>query len=376
MERQHAVKAAGLLVVVGAVAIVALSVSGGVPERAELLSPLQVGRYAVRAERQGQDYDQKAERQIAFATDNDNAASGERDLAAKEEKRARDSAYLAADTKSRIDKVLEAGRDQVNQATKLKSKAGRLQEMAAELLGKAKTEKETAAALKAKYYTTMDQYGEAVQKIDTATQTAQQILDQMNAQSLTLAEVATEYGAATQHGEDPDAAGAQALKGQLQQAQTDLAAITAQKAQADEDTQEARKLADQYQPMIIDAEKDKRESDMHFQNFADLTHQADELQNRADALLARADTIDGLIQATQAELAQKRKNFEHYKNRAQTEMAISLQAEDKEALLRKQAREARYKAAELSDKARRLRALAQKGVNNVMESTDAPQPEE
>jgi hypothetical protein len=113
MERQHAVKAAGLLVVVGAVAIVALSVSGGVPERAELLSPLQVGRYAVRAERQGQDYDQKAERQIAFATDNDNAASGERDLAAKEEKRARDSAYLAADTKSRIDKVLEAGRDQV-----------------------------------------------------------------------------------------------------------------------------------------------------------------------------------------------------------------------------------------------------------------------
>jgi len=265
---------------------------------------------------------------------------------------------------------------QVNQATKLKSKAGRLQEMAAELLGKAKTEKETAAALKAKYYTTMDQYGEAVQKIDTATQTAQQILDQMNAQSLTLAEVATEYGAATQHGEDPDAAGAQALKGQLQNAQTDLAAITAQKAQADEDTQEARKLADQYQPMIIDAEKDKRESDMHFQNFADLTHQADELQNRADALLARADTIDGLIQATQAELAQKRKNFEHYKNRAQTEMAISLQAEDKEALLRKQAREARYKAAELSDKARRLRALAQKGVNNVMESTDAPQPEE
>jgi len=47
-----------------------------------------------------------------------------------------------------------------------------------------------------------------------------------------------------------------------------------------------------------------------------------------------------------------------------------LQAEDKEALLRKQAREARYKAAELSDKARRLRALAQKGVNNVMESTE------
>jgi hypothetical protein len=39
---------------------------------------------------------------------------------------------------------------QVNQATKLKAKAGRLQESAAELLDKAKTEKETAAALKAK----------------------------------------------------------------------------------------------------------------------------------------------------------------------------------------------------------------------------------
>ncbi len=75
--------------------------------------------------------------------------------------------------------------------------------------------------------------------------------------------------------------------------------------------------------------------------FSDL--QADELQTRADALLARADTIDGLIQSTQSELADKRKEFEHYKNRAQTEMAISLQAEDKEALLRKQAREARFK---------------------------------
>ena len=79
----------------------------------ELLSPLQVGRYAVRAERQSADYDEKAERQIAFATDNDNAATSERDLAAKEESRARDSAYLAADLKATIDKVLEEGRDQV-----------------------------------------------------------------------------------------------------------------------------------------------------------------------------------------------------------------------------------------------------------------------
>jgi hypothetical protein len=54
--------------------------------------------------------------------------------------------------------------------------------------------------------------------------------------------------------------------------------------------------------------------------------QADSLQTRADALLSRADTIDGLIQSTQLELSNKRKDFEHYKNRAQTEMAISLQA--------------------------------------------------
>jgi outer membrane translocation and assembly module TamA len=79
----------------------------------ELLSPLEVGRYAVRAERQSHDYDSKAERQIALATDNDDEASSERQLAAKEEKRARNSAYLAADVKSRIDKILEAGRDQV-----------------------------------------------------------------------------------------------------------------------------------------------------------------------------------------------------------------------------------------------------------------------
>jgi septal ring factor EnvC (AmiA/AmiB activator) len=78
---------------------------------------------------------------------------------------------------------------QVNQATKLKAKAGNLQSMAAELLGKAKNEKESAAALKAKYYTTMDDYSKAVEKIDTATQNAQKILDQMNAQSLVLAQV-------------------------------------------------------------------------------------------------------------------------------------------------------------------------------------------
>merc|ERR1712205_170813 len=89
------------------------------------------------------------------------------------------------------------------------------------------------------------------------------------------------------------------------------------------------KLADQYQPMIIAAEKDKRSSDFHFQNFAQLTHDADTLQNRADALLKRAGSPDGLIESTQSNLEQKRKQFEHYKNRAQTEMAISLQAEDK-----------------------------------------------
>mmetsp|Transcript_9143 Transcript_9143/g.30479 ORF Transcript_9143/g.30479 Transcript_9143/m.30479 type:complete len:378 (-) Transcript_9143:144-1277(-) len=367
--RTMLVRAGGAAILAVAVVTLVISFSGWEAKAEEKLSPLQVGRYAVRAERQSQDYDQKAERQIAFASDNDDAAAGERDLAAKEEKRARQSAYLAADVKSRIDKILEEGRDQVNQATKLKAKAGRLQEMAAELLGQAKTEKESAAALKAKYYKTMDEYSDAVKKIDTATMNAQEILDQMNAQSLTLAEVATEYGTASGHGENPGAAAAVELKGELRKAQQDLAAITAKKAKADEETADARKLADQYQPLIIDAEKDKRSSDFHFQEFAQLTDQADQLQSRADALLARADTIDGLIQSTQSELGEKRKQFEHYKNRAQTEMAISLQAEDKEALLRKQAREARYKAAELSDKARRLRALAQRGVNNVMEAT-------
>ncbi len=44
-------------------------------------------------------------------------------------------------------------------------------------------------------------------------------------------------------------------------------------AQADEDTAEARKLADQYQPIIIEAERDKRDSDFHFQEFAHATHE-------------------------------------------------------------------------------------------------------
>jgi len=143
-------------------------------------------------------------------------------------------------------------------------------------------------------------------------------------------------------------------------------------AQADEDTATARHLADEYQPMIIAAEKDKRSSDFHFQNFAHLTHDADTLQNRADALLKRSGTTDGLIESTQDNLEEKRKQFEHYKNRAQTEMAISLQAEDKEAELRTQARSARKEAAELADQARRLRALAQEGVNNVMAAAHEP----
>ncbi len=80
----------------------------------------------------------------------------------------------------------------MNQATGLKAKAGRLQETAAELLTKAKVDKEEAAALKEKYYKTMDEYSKAVAAIDVATQKAQGILDQMNAQSLVLAQVGPE----------------------------------------------------------------------------------------------------------------------------------------------------------------------------------------
>ena len=53
-------------------------------------------------------------------------------------------------------------------------------------------------------------------------------------------------------------------------------------------------------------------------------------------------------------------------------MCVLVQADDKEAQLRKEAREARLKSAQLSDQARRLRALAQKGVNNVMEAAEEP----
>ncbi len=57
---------------------------------------------------------------------------------------------------------------------------------------------------------------------------------------------------------------------------------------------------------------------------------------------------------------------------AAPERACGGQADDKEAALRKEARDARLRAAELSDQARRLRALAQKGVNNVLEAAEEP----
>ena len=76
---------------------------------------------------------------------------------------------------------------QVNQATKLKAKAGRLQEEGSQLLDKASAEKGKAAELKVcnwviaceaqnwgqafvqeKYYKAMDEYGQAVKKIDEA----------------------------------------------------------------------------------------------------------------------------------------------------------------------------------------------------------------
>ena len=170
---------------------------------------------------------------------------------------------------------------QVNAATKLKAKAGRLQEEATKLLTEAKTEKEDAASMKAAYYQKMDEYSDAVKEIDAATANAQSILDQMNAQSLVLAQVATQYGVATNHGKNPDAAAAVALKAQLLQAQKDLATITAKKAQADMDTAEARKLADKNQPVIIAAEAAKRESDFHFEKFAEKTAQADKQIGRA-----------------------------------------------------------------------------------------------
>lgn len=112
-RKSNAITAAASLLLAGALIAVACRIHIAGKQTDELLSPLQVGRYAVRAERQSKDYDQKAERQISFATDSDDAATSERELAAKEEKRARQSAYLAADVKSRIDKILEAGRDQV-----------------------------------------------------------------------------------------------------------------------------------------------------------------------------------------------------------------------------------------------------------------------
>ena len=42
-----------------------------------------------------------------------------------------------------------------------------------------------------------------------------------------------------------------------------------------EESQEAGKLADEYQPVIVQAEKDKRAADLEFQKFAQATSEVD-----------------------------------------------------------------------------------------------------
>jgi hypothetical protein len=48
-----------------------------------------------------------------------------------------------------------------------------------------------------------------------------------------------------------------------------------------EESQEAGKLADEYQPVIVQAEKDKRAADLEFQKFAQATSEVGRSRGRA-----------------------------------------------------------------------------------------------
>jgi len=364
--------AAGGLAVLALVAVLAVSISHSTPSTGEVelanrYSALQVGRYAVRAERQAKGYRLDAERQIQLATNNDNEATDDNAMAIEEEKRARASAYLAADAKERIEKTLNAGRDQVHQSTKLKAKAGRLSDKADNYMKVARKKLKSAKRHNRAYRALMKRYGRVVDKYDKTMQKRAAVLDQINNAGLKLADDMTAYSKAS-------GAKKAGLKLKVNQDRSALALLETKHMAVNLKARKAKQLTDKYQPVIIRANRNQADSQNNYADYTRLKHHANKLYTKAAQLMDRADTIDGLIQTTERDLKSKRKNFLHYKNRAETEMSISLHAEDQEDQLRRAARHSRYLAGKLFDKARRLEKLAQKGLNEVMRQHEEAEP--
>jgi len=332
----------------------------------ESYSALQVGRYAVRAERQAHGYRLDAERQIQLATSADNEATDDNNMSIEEEKRARASAYLAADVKDRIEKTLNAGRDEVKQSTKEKAKAGRLSNQADSVMTLARERLKSAKKHERAYRAEMGRYGKVVDKYDKVMMERRELLDHINTAGIKLADDMTAYAKAAKAG----GAGKTAAALLVTQDRSALADLETKHIAMNNKARKAKEMADKYQPLIISANKNQRDSQNDYGTYTRLKHRANVLYKKAAALMDHADTVDGLIQMTEKDLKDKRKQFLMYKTRAEKEMAISLHAEDQEDQLRRAARQSRYMAGKLFDKARRLSQLSQKGLNEVMKQKE------
>lgn len=376
LQRKDEKSMRSVVIVVAALAVVAVVALIAVPSQSspvslEQYSALQVGRYAVRAERQAEGYRLDAERQIQLATNNDNDASDDASMAIEEEKRARASAYLAADVKDRIEKTLDRGRDLVKESTKLKAKAGRLSQKADGLMEFARKRLRSAKKHESKSRAEMGRYSKVVDKYDAVMLEHKALIDQINTAGIKLADDMTAYAKVAKTAGPAKTAAELKVK----EDRTALGTLETQHLAMNIKTRKAKEMADKYQPLIISANKNEREGQNDYAQYTRLKHSANKLYKKAAALMDRADSLDGLIQTTEKELKGKRKTFLMYKNRAETEMAISLHAEDQEDQLRRAARRSRYLAGKLFDKARRLEALSQKGLDEVMKQKEEASPD-
>lgn len=334
----------------------------GVEKPTHHFSSAQVGRYGMRAERQARNFEKDSERRYDQATSLANAASRQSTLSAQMEKRSRGSAYLAADVKKRIAKLLAAGRDQVQRATQFQIKSDKLQKKAKKLMSLAVAQKRVSNREDKEYHRLLAKYEKVVDKIRKLHKKGQVILDSIHQAGVKLARIATNYQKAKRQHSSKLAS----IKHRLDLQQKVIAKLAQKSTLADTDMDKAKLLMDKYQPTIRRADREKFNSVQHYAHYTHLMRHSEQLKTLSTKLNARSVSLQELIKATEKELKQKRKMFYHYKHRAQLEMHIAESAEDKKEHLRAASRKAKTIAAQLEGKAMKVRKLAQKGVDKAV----------
>jgi len=258
------------------------------------------------------------------------------------------------------------GATEVHESTKDKAKAGRLSNKADNLMMYARKKLTSAKKHERAYHAMMARYGKVVDKYDAVMLERRALIDSINTAGIKLADDMTAYTKAAKAGGAAKTAAALLVT----QDRAALATLETKHIAMNDKVAKAKELADKYQPLIISANRNQRDSQNDYASYTHLKHAANVLYKKAADLMDHADSIDGLIHVTEKELKQKRKQFMEYKTRAEKEMSISLHAEDQEDELRKAARRSRFMAGKLFDKARRLEALSQKGLNEVMKQKE------